>query len=116
MTFGLESSLPTPLASAAVIKKSTAKLGDRCASSRPLVGTPAPKLVTKGITGGVVLAMVTGAGGLVPPKVLWPTVESPPIISRPFSAVPANASCVPIYYRSEEHTSELQSRLHLVCR
>src|SRR2546429_6871258 len=28
----------------------------------------------------------------------------------------ANPQVVPIFIRSEEHTSELQSRLHLVCR
>src|SRR5687768_17786257 len=29
---------------------------------------------------------------------------------------PARASSAAAWYRSEEHTSELQSRLHLVCR
>src|SRR2546422_11339318 len=33
------------------------------------------------------------------------------------SPVPGGADCVPkVPVRSEEHTSELQSRLHLVCR
>ena len=53
MTLGFERSLPTPLASAAVIKKSPAKFVERCASSKPLVGAPAARLLTKGITGGV---------------------------------------------------------------
>ena len=35
---GLESSLPTPLASAAVMKKSMAKFGERCEKPKPLVG------------------------------------------------------------------------------
>src|SRR2546429_1951195 len=42
-------------------------------------------------------------------------------ISTRTSAAPTNASCPPARSpapspRSEEHTSELQSRLHLVCR
>src|SRR2546422_6015960 len=35
----------------------------------------------------------------------------------PNQPIPVNEICaVPEVYRSEEHTSELQSRLHLVCR
>jgi len=38
---GLESSLPTPFASAAVMKKSIAKFGERCEKPKPDVGEPA---------------------------------------------------------------------------
>src|ERR1700720_1005495 len=53
---GLESSLPTPLDSAAVMKKSTAKLGDREMKPNPLVGTPAPRFTESG-------KFVTAGGG-----------------------------------------------------
>src|SRR2546422_8090566 len=35
-------------------------------------------------------------------------------LDRPGQAAPGTAACR--HHRSEEHTSELQSRLHLVCR
>src|ERR1700674_4174594 len=105
MTLGFERSLPTPLASAAVIKKSTAKFGERGASSKPLVGPPASRLLTKGITGGVEFAMLIGGAGFVVPKVLLPTSEAPPIMLRPPSPVPEKASCVPIS-RAKERDAE----------
>src|SRR3989442_11900888 len=36
--------------------------------------------------------------------------------SAPTTSAPSSASCSPARMRSEEHTSELQSRPHLVCR
>src|SRR3989449_7271733 len=40
-----------------------------------------------------------------------------PMCRRPIGAVPRSAAAArPGHGRSEEHTSELQSRLHLVCR
>src|SRR6202040_982895 len=45
---GLESSLPTPFDSAAVMKKSTAKFGERCEKPKPDVGAPAAKFVCSG--------------------------------------------------------------------
>src|SRR5271169_6591537 len=68
---GLESNLPTPFASAAVIKKSMAKFGDLCSKPKPLVGTPAPKLVASGspVDGPPALLFVgattRGGGGTV---------------------------------------------------
>src|ERR1700676_4346561 len=68
---GLESSLPTPLASAAVIKKSMAKFGDLCEKPKPLVGTPAVKLVDSGIplagppAEELVGTAMSGGGGVV---------------------------------------------------
>src|SRR2546429_3843492 len=41
---------------------------------------------------------------------LWPEVSRPPIRSQ------QRLHVVAYDFRSEEHTSELQSRLHLVCR
>src|ERR1700726_4313533 len=67
---GLESNLPTPLDSAAVIKKSSAKLADRKEYPMPDVGTPAPKLVTSGIPvcgpplAEFVGAAISGGGGV----------------------------------------------------
>src|SRR5271169_4942793 len=46
---GLESNLPTPLASAALMKKSMAKFGERCEKPKPLVGVPADNEVFRGI-------------------------------------------------------------------
>src|SRR6267143_1029473 len=94
MTLGFESNLPTPLDSAAVMNKSTAKFGERCASIRPLVGAPAAKLVTRGSTGGSEDLMLTGGGGLLSPKLLCPTVGSPAMKFRPRKDWPANPSCV----------------------
>src|SRR2546429_2137620 len=73
------------------------------------------------------------AGSLrsAPTKRAWPpaaviasTVSAPRAASRPWTmtSAPSRASCkatarpIPDVARSEEHTSELQSRLHLVCR
>src|SRR2546422_2133106 len=40
-----------------------------------------------------------------------------PLPAEPLPALlPMNAGANPLGHRSEEHTSELQSRLHLVCR
>src|SRR6266550_4964379 len=47
-TRGLERSLPTPFDSAAVMKKSIAKLGERCENPKPEVGEPAEKFVLSG--------------------------------------------------------------------
>src|SRR5580692_10913573 len=80
---GFESSLPTPLASAAVMKKSTAKLEDRFENPKPLVGTPAPRLRLRGrppelalLSFGVTTGVArTGALGVVVPLV--PSAEGP---------------------------------------
>src|SRR3954470_22403110 len=125
-TRGLESSLPTPLDSAADIKKSTAKFGERCTKPSPLVGTPAPRFTASGrlvIAGeaGVILVevivgllMVTpvvpapevvevvlepglGAGGNpVVVNGLFPAVGAPVKIDRPPVVVPPKPSCVPM--------------------
>src|SRR5215470_12164784 len=90
---GLESSLPTPLDSAAVMKKSTAKFGDRCASNKPLVGALAGRFTFRGSDGGVEFATTIGGGGVVPPKLLVPTWLVPPAKDRPLVAVPAKPNC-----------------------
>src|SRR2546422_5266922 len=57
------------------------------------------------------------------PKVVWVRSFVPKeknsaslAISSAVSAARGSSIMVPTRYRSEEHTSELQSRLHLVCR
>src|SRR6267378_3494124 len=98
MTLGFESNLPTPLDSAAVMKKSTAKFGERCPRNSPLVGAAAPRLTFSG--NGVPLPLVPvpmkggGIGELV--VVLVPTAGLPAITLRPLVAVPAKPSCTPI--------------------
>src|SRR2546421_4493712 len=65
-TRGFERSLPTPRDSAAVMKKSTAKFGERWPKKRPLVGTPAPRLTARGkfvIAGDVGGCSGGGTGG-----------------------------------------------------
>src|SRR5262249_57684630 len=108
MTSGLESSLPTPLASDAVIKKSTAKFGDRCPKNRPLVGTPAPRLTAKGspaLVDPLPPDPMTGGCGKADPVVtlLVPTVESPATAVRPCVVVPAKPHCVPISCAKQRH-------------
>src|SRR2546422_7619604 len=59
-----------------------------------------------GILTGVYLSAVLWAWLVVANRIPW---------SANF-ALPRNAAAAAIVLRSEEHTSELQSRLHLVCR
>src|SRR5260370_30398269 len=80
MTFGFDSNLPTPLASAAVMKKSTAKLGERCPRKSPLVGAVAPRLVFNGRL--LVPTDVRNGGGVLSPLRV-PTAESPPTAAAP---------------------------------
>src|SRR6266404_9848888 len=90
-TRGFESSFPTPLASAAVIKRSTAKFGDRCPRKSPLVAALAPKFTLEGIpllppvpvNGGGIGEVVTG---------LEPIAGTPAAMLRPPVVVPAKAS------------------------
>src|SRR6202162_2760201 len=66
ITFGFESSLPTPLDSAALMMKSSAKFGELCAKEKPLVGVVAPRLVTSGIA--VLPEATSGGAGNVEPR------------------------------------------------
>src|SRR2546422_6756040 len=52
--------------------------------------------------------------GLAPPPMSRKLAGSPPACW--IMSMVAMASPAPLMMRSEEHTSELQSRLHLVCR
>src|ERR1700731_2634397 len=85
-TRGLERSFPTPFDSAALMKKSTAKFGERWKMPRPLVGVPAPRSTLKGrplpplaplpeISGGCAIP-VPVVVGLVPTAELPPTTVS----------------------------------------
>src|SRR5687768_18064121 len=49
------------------------------------------------------------------PQATSTSASSSPVPTRPVSAAAASCASAPMA-RSEEHTSELQSRLHLVCR
>src|SRR5277367_3530515 len=73
-TRGLESNFPTPLASDAVMKKSSAKFGERNEYPKPLVGVPADRLVLSGMPEVIplpevplLLPTVTGDGGMPAP-------------------------------------------------
>src|SRR2546429_1979012 len=50
------------------------------------------------------------------PRNVRPIFVSSTFGCRNWKALPRRGPCKPIGRRSEEHTSELQSRLHLVCR
>src|SRR2546422_7606846 len=69
----------------------------------PIFTSPPLTKLGASLTGLIV--MVKNAGALV----------SPPAATAPQKA-PSPLSCAVTVTRSEEHTSELQSRLHLVCR
>src|SRR4029077_15802310 len=94
---GLESNLPTPFDSAAVMKKSTAKFGERWVKPKPLVGADAPRLTLKGIPVEMPLPVaeplpiVTGEAGMpglvVTP--LPPTAGEPLYSERPPVVLPA---------------------------
>src|SRR5690242_382999 len=107
MTLGLESSLPTPLASARLRKKSKAKFGERCEKLKPLVGAPAGKLVFNGVPVVIPLPLVVpeaqtnGDAGTPPVTPLQPTAGSPPKIDRPLVVSPAKPSCVPMSSANE---------------
>src|SRR5258708_22623662 len=102
---GLESSLRTPLDSAAVMKKSSEKFAERCETPKPDVGEPALKDVCRGrplVTplpeAPPPLGKVTGFAGIPFPGVtpLPPTAGEPVKIDRPLLTVPAKPSSVPI--------------------
>src|ERR1700675_4704428 len=112
MTLGFESNLPTPLDSAAVIKKSMAKLGERCPKKTPLVGAPAPKLT---FNGRDVLLPEVKIGGVEFETLLVPTVESPPNTDRPPVVVPANPSCVPRSRAKEREAETTRASISTCC-
>src|SRR5713226_9007752 len=112
MTLGFESNFPTPLASAAVMKKSMAKLGDRCENPNPL-NPPESGDALKEVASGRPLVPVpvdgttiSGGGGMVfVGPGLEPTCGAPPKMFRPFVVVPAKPSSVPIS-RAKDRVAE----------
>src|SRR2546427_12358936 len=86
MTLGFESSLPIPFDSAAEMKKSTAKLGDRWPKNTPLVGATAPRFVLNGRPPAeeVPPAEISGGAGKPGPAGtgVFPTVGVPPKTKR----------------------------------
>src|SRR5260370_15809763 len=77
------------------MKKSTAKLGERCPRNSPLVGATAERKV---FNGRLLLCpeVKNGGGGEV--TVLVPTAESPPLNDRPLEGLPTHPNCVPIFH------------------
>src|ERR1700687_1592182 len=112
MTLGFERSLPTPLASAAVMKRSTAKLGERWPRNSPLVGAPAARLVFNGRL--LVPAVVTKGGGVVA-TLLVPTAESPLKHDRTFVVCPAKPNCVPISKAKEREAATTRASISTCC-
>src|SRR5437899_4691243 len=108
-TRGLERSLPTPFDSAAVMKKSIAKLGERCENPNPEVGVPAEKFVLSGRPVEIPFpdvtpdATLTGFGGTPAPGVtpLPPTAGTPEKSERPPVVEPAKPSSVRMVGASE---------------
>src|SRR5262252_6483656 len=104
-TRGFESSLPTPRDSAAVMKKSTAKFGERCEKPMPLVGTPAPRLTASGKPlddapdeeEPVLVTLTTGPLGIDPPVDTPLLPPCPPKNRlRPWVVDPEKPSSVPM--------------------
>src|SRR5262249_37018907 len=123
-TRGFDSSLPTPLDSAALMKKSIAKFGDRCEKPKPLVGgAPAAKLVTSGKPDETPLPAVTppptvtGAGGMPAPVVtpLPPTAGEPENKERPPVVVPAKPSSVPMSLANERDAATTGASISTCC-
>src|SRR5260370_8214029 len=112
MTWGFERSFPTPLAFDAVMKKSTAKFGERCPRNNPLVGAVAPRLVFNGRL--LVLAEVRNGGGVLE-TVLVPTVESPPATDRPFVVRPAKPNWVPISIAKDRDAATTRASISTCC-
>src|SRR5216110_1097654 len=88
-TRGLDRSFPTPFDSAAVMKKSIAKLGERWENPKPEVGEPAEKFVFSGRPVETPFPGVpvteTGFCGIPAPgvKPLPPTAGTPEKSERP---------------------------------
>src|SRR3712207_7869547 len=59
---------------------------------------------------------IVGTSISPPSAVSNPTSRAPPPSSPIFNAMKFHAALKPVHTRSEEHTSELQSRQYLVCR
>src|SRR5260370_31801839 len=95
VSLGFERSLPTPLASAAEMKKSTAKFGERCPRNSPLVGAPAARLV---FNGRLLVPALVRNGARVLETLPVPTDEPPPSTELPLptTVLPATPNCLPI--------------------
>src|SRR5690606_40403319 len=91
--------------------------------------TPAPDLraivesTRRRIRAAVVVAIVAAVGAAIPAALLvawllgaWTGWRAPSIAPLVLELVAALAAGGLAYHRSEEHTSELQSRENLVCR
>src|SRR5260370_36800524 len=112
MTLGFERNFPTPLASDAVMKKSTATCAERLPRNNPLVGAVAPRLVFNGRL--LVLAEVRNGGGVLE-TVLVPPVESPPATDRPFVVRPAKPKWVPISIAKDRDAETTRAAISPSC-
>src|SRR5436305_6383676 len=78
-------------------------------------GTSAPEFYTLSLHDALPISVVRSSCSLDSPSAMkcpWPSI-SPGITSRPFASITRVRD---VTSRSQEHTSELQSRPHLVCR
>src|SRR2546422_5604556 len=91
----------------------------------PVTPPPVPKLGVVKLSTSVARALSSGTAevstarfpvGSVPATETIKRPDTEAQLSRTSVSVGPESSSVPLVVRSEEHTSELQSRLHLVCR
>src|SRR5260370_41656659 len=122
MAWGLERNLERRWVCAAVMKKSTAKFGERSENPKAMVGEPADKNVVKG--GPLVtpfplvappLTQVNGDGGTPPVMPLQPTDASPPKRVRPPVMVPAKPSSVPMSCAKERDAETTRASISTCC-
>src|SRR2546429_6586776 len=81
------------------------------------VSVPLPRMIAPACRS--LLAMKASFSGLEPPRATEPAVVGMSLVamlSLRITGIPKSGRAPSSSPRSEEHTSELQSRLHLVCR
>src|SRR5687768_18166024 len=89
----------------------------RARRPQQLIGTPFRRVDGRAkVTGQTRFADDLSFPGMVHVRLVRSTVPHARIRAIDFSAAEAMPGVVGTLTRSEEHTSELQSRLHLVCR
>src|ERR1700685_3153937 len=119
MTFGLESSLPTPFSSAAVMIASKAQLAEVNRDELPLVGTlagqfeingiaeplPLPVLLPGATSGGGGVRVI-GLGPAAPPTTFWLCCVL---------AAPAKANCEPISRENDRLAATTRASISTCC-
>src|SRR3989449_6088979 len=77
-----------------------------------LAKSEATKRIGPAISSGV----AARPSGITEVAIFWPAFVSSTDLDMSVATQPGATQLTRILWRSEEHTSELQSRLHLVCR